>query len=578
MKRTPGLVAVGSFAAFALLAVVAVGIITSRAVAAGRAERAARARAEREESVRLALWRMDSAVAAIIATENARAPQEYASGGSSPLLEHAPPFARLHFRLDRGGLQAPATGASDSARAAAAQRDLELLAPRLSRSTLARAMAKKAEQAEAVIEAASSFERVAKIGSSRAKSRASKKKKDSRVSKFSSELQRKGEVEFGARAQKVKEAFSYNSAVQQRQTELQNQSSAEVMAPVWLDDLLLLVREVETRRGPVLQGVWLDWEKLEASLLEAADDLLPGSSLVPRAPAAGNQARLLASLPVELVPGHLAEPYSGGPNPWTLVIVVAWLGVVVAIVAFGVLLRGAVALSERRATFVSAVTHELRTPLTTFRMYTEMLSSGMVAEEKQGRYLETLRREAVRLGHLVENVLAYARLEKGNQAVKREWTTIGDFLERVAPRLEDRVATAHGTWRFDPSPASMSAGLHADLMAIEQVLFNLVDNASKYGSSESGLQVEFRVRLGRETIRFEVEDWGPGVPKSERERLFRPFTKSAAQAANSAPGVGLGLALSRQLAREHDGSLKLETAQGGRGACFVLTLRQASAP
>ena len=82
--------------------------------------------------------------------------------------------------------------------------------------------------------------------------------------------------------------------------------------------------------------------------------------------------------------------------------------------AIGLVLGGALSLSERRGTFVSAVTHELRTPLTTFRLYTEMLDEGMVASgESQRNYMKTLRSEADRLGHLVENVLSFARLERG---------------------------------------------------------------------------------------------------------------------------------------------------------------------
>ena len=85
-----------------------------------------------------------------------------------------------------------------------------------------------------------------------------------------------------------------------------------------------------------------------------------------------------------------------------------------------------VALSERRGAFVSAVTHELRTPLTTFRMYAEMLAEGMVpSPEARQKYLETLRREADRLAHLVENVLQYARLERGRPGGRRENVTAG---------------------------------------------------------------------------------------------------------------------------------------------------------
>ena len=89
------------------------------------------------------------------------------------------------------------------------------------------------------------------------------------------------------------------------------------------------------------------------------------------------------------------------------------------------------------------MTHELRTPLTTFRLYTEMLDEGMVASaESQRSYLKTLRAEADRLGHLVENVLAFARLERGRAADGREIVAPAELLDRLVPRLALRARQA----------------------------------------------------------------------------------------------------------------------------------------
>src|SRR5207237_3736092 len=111
--------------------------------------------------------------------------------------------------------------------------------------------------------------------------------------------------------------------------------------------------------------------------------------------------------------------------------------------AVGLLLAGVASLSERRGAFVSAVTHELRTPLTTLRMYTEMLSEGMVADETQRRtYLQTLRAEADRLGHLVENVLAYSRLERKRAGYEVSPAPLGQALGRAIQRLEERARQA----------------------------------------------------------------------------------------------------------------------------------------
>ena len=111
------------------------------------------------------------------------------------------------------------------------------------------------------------------------------------------------------------------------------------------------------------------------------------------------------------------------------------------------------------------------------------------------------------------------------------------------------------------------------MAAVEQILFNLVDNACKYAVPRGGTAI--RVEVGRADggagLSFlRVRDDGPGVPPKEARRLFRPFHKSAHDAAHSAPGVGLGLALSRRLARSMGGDLRLDAGLGG--ACFVLTV------
>jgi len=105
--------------------------------------------------------------------------------------------------------------------------------------------------------------------------------------------------------------------------------------------------------------------------------------------------------------------------------------------------------------------------------------------------------------------------------------------------------------------------VRADPAAVEQILFNLVDNACKYAgaSGDRRIHLEAARRGGRALLR--VRDHGPGVNADVAGRMFRPFSRSAAEAAGSAPGVGLGLALSRRLARDMGGELRLEAGHGG---------------
>jgi signal transduction histidine kinase len=260
-------------------------------------------------------------------------------------------------------------------------------------------------------------------------------------------------------------------------------------------------------------------------------------------------------------------------------LLVAWGAMALAAVAAAVLLRGILALSERRAAFVSAVTHELRTPLTTFRMYAEMLSEGMVREEVDRRkYLDTLRREAERLTHLVANVLAYARLERGRPGGRVEVVGVDRLMEVATQRLADRAAQCDLKLDVDASSEVLERRVSTDPSAVEQILFNLVDNACKYASAATDRTLQLTVTsqtAGKNSaVYLRLADHGPGISPEEQRRIFQPFRKSAKDAAHSAPGVGLGLSLSRRLARDMGGDLQYEPHPDG--ACFVLKLPVAS--
>jgi signal transduction histidine kinase len=280
--------------------------------------------------------------------------------------------------------------------------------------------------------------------------------------------------------------------------------------------------------------------------------------------------RRLAALPAKLViRPALAEPEPMW-SPARLSLWVAWACLTVAAVAVASLLGGALSLSERRGTFVSAVTHELRTPLTTFRLYTEMLSEEMVADpETRKSYLHTLRAEADRLGHLVENVLSFARLEKGRSIDRRDLLTVRELIARVEPSLATRAE--RGGMELAKGEDISDIPLRTDASVVEQILANLVDNAAKYAHGASDRRIHLDTAVSGSRLAMSVRDHGPGLPRRAVRRLFRPFSKSALDAAHSAPGVGLGLALSRRLARALGGTLRLQQ-NGPEGESFVLTL------
>lgn len=356
------------------------------------------------------------------------------------------------------------------------------------------------------------------------------------------------------------------------------------LQPVWIGGELVLVRQVQDAGGKRVQGVWLDTARIRRELVKNIRDLLPEAKLEPvrlgvkvllgeQPDPNSDDPMVLAALPWRLVPGEVAAASPGGWTPMRKTLAVAWVGALLAALAAIALLRGVVKLSERRASFVSSVTHELRTPLTTFSLYSDMLAEGMVRdEEKKQTYLDTLRKESARLTHLVENVLAYSRIERGSARARVEDVEVGSLIDRMCERLGNRAQEAGMELRCEVAEGLARRPVRVDTTAVEQIIFNLVDNASKYASGEDcGSIITLRaLERGRQVV-FQVCDQGRGIAAGERKRLFRAFHKSAKEAAHSKPGVGLGLALCRRLARALGGDLKI--VDSGEGACFELHIR-----
>ncbi len=558
MRRAHALPLFGLCAA-ALVAVM--GWLTARVRELERERQRAREEATLEESVRLALWRMESRLAPLLAQENARSPHAYA------LAAEPAPFVRAHLEwtpASEGQARREAQAPRLPAREAALYREFmasgaqEALLASLSSDWLPAVTEPRAPPAPAPAPVV-----VAKAPPGKSEAPPSALLQQQALS----------EKEYKARLSNAAVLpAEANRAPRQRAATSVRVRFAR-LAPVWMGDELLLARRVEVGSGLRVQACWLDWPELRAMLLRSIEDLLPAAALTSSAVDA-NPARRLAALPVSLVPGNL--PATGVPSTTAerLPLVAAWSLAALALVASGALLLGLATLGERRAAFVSAVTHELRTPLTTFRMYADLLAEGMVPAERQGEYLATLRREAERQGHLVENVLAYSRLERGRYRAARETLSLGELIAGLFETLAAQARRASLELQAPPPGDWREVRVSVDRAAVERVLFNLVDNACKYARGAGDPRLHLLCHVDPRDVRLELRDHGPGVSAREARRLFRPFHKSARDAAQSAPGVGLGLALSRRLARAIGGDLRLERGTGP-GATFSLRLPRA---
>ncbi len=601
MMRRPWLI----WILFALCLIVAFGAmawITLAALELDRAEREARQLAALEENVRLALWRMDSALSPLIAQENARpyfayspfypAQRAYTRMFAelkvgdvlipSPLIRSPSPYIILYFQFDpKGKLTSPQVPTGNMldvaesrkyttrAEIVKAEERLKELAKLIGRDALLSTLPSEEREVPAAVRP-----------QLRLYPKASVVPTEQASPQPAEQQSKRNEAEMEWRSTRVKQYAAQDNVNADLAWQAVAPNVAEgTFRPKWINGTLVLVRRISVNGGEYVQGCWLDWPAIRTWLAGEVHDLLPEARLeqVSRV-RRGERTRMLAALPVCLVPGEVPVQARGALTPIRVSLLIAWVCLSVAAVTVAVLLRGAMSLSERRGAFVSAVTHEMRTPLTTFRMYTEMLAEGMVRDpEKQRDYLGTLRTEADRLGHLVENVLAYARLERGGPGGRIETVTVRRLLDGAERRLADRAEQAGMELRVDAGDDERDLAMRADPSAVEQILFNLVDNACKYAVSADDRTIHLAVGRTDGSVALSVCDHGPGVSPEDGRRLFRPFCKSARDAANSAPGVGLGLALSRRLARDMGGELALDPDVND-GAAFRLTLPRADSP
>jgi signal transduction histidine kinase len=235
-------------------------------------------------------------------------------------------------------------------------------------------------------------------------------------------------------------------------------------------------------------------------------------------------------------------------------------------------LRRETELAALRTDFVSGVSHELRTPLAQIRMFAETLVLGRVrSEDERRRSLRIIDQEARRLTTLVENLLHFSRSERQTLRVSPAPTLLGPVvrgvLESFTPLAETRRVRL---------VTSLADGVTAwvDEGALRQMLLNLLDNAVKYGPDGQAVTVGIDPVAG-DRVRIWVQDQGPGVPASERERIWDQFWRLERDRGSSVAGTGIGLSVVRELATLHRGRVYVELAPGG-GARFVIELLAAA--
>lgn len=220
-----------------------------------------------------------------------------------------------------------------------------------------------------------------------------------------------------------------------------------------------------------------------------------------------------------------------------------------------------------RAALLSSLSHDLRTPLVSIIGAASTLISYDEKLEPEGRrdLAQTIQDEAERLNRFVQNLLDMTKLGSGALKPRVDWVDINDVVTAAVRRTE-RLARHH-TIRVDIDPRMPLLCLDAVLM--EQVFFNLLDNACKYAPPDTPIKV-WALRT-QDHIAIEVLDQGPGIPPEDREKVFDMFYR-VNQADSQTAGTGLGLAICRGIIEAHGGTIKAEPGLHDAGTCVIIHL------
>jgi len=225
-------------------------------------------------------------------------------------------------------------------------------------------------------------------------------------------------------------------------------------------------------------------------------------------------------------------------------------------------------LARQKTDFVSNVSHELKTPLTSIRMFSELLAEGRVNDPaKQRSYLGIITAETARLTRLINNVLDFARLERGEKKYKLEQCDLTALLKETCETFQPHFDA--NTFKFECGAPDQPVFVQGDRDALAQIIVNLLSNAEKYSGDEK--QIEIRLEKNDSKAEITVLDRGIGVPKGCEQKIFEQFYRAHDSLSSGIQGSGLGLTLARQIARAHGGDLTCQPRDGG-GSCFVFKL------
>ena len=228
--------------------------------------------------------------------------------------------------------------------------------------------------------------------------------------------------------------------------------------------------------------------------------------------------------------------------------------------------EGAQAENVAKDQFLAMLGHELRNPLAAISGATALLETGVPDQAASARYLEIIRRQNGHLGRIVDDLLDVSRLAAGKIVLERRPLDLADCITKCVDALRATKGAAGHVIEVDASPVWVDG----DAARIEQIVNNLITNALKFSPPQSVVEVKVAIEGGRAVVK--ISDRGAGMTPELLQRIFEPFVQGPPPANGVQSGLGIGLALVRQLIKLHGGEVEVTSPGPGHGSIFCFCL------
>jgi two-component system phosphate regulon sensor histidine kinase PhoR len=229
---------------------------------------------------------------------------------------------------------------------------------------------------------------------------------------------------------------------------------------------------------------------------------------------------------------------------------------------------------QNQSDFIAHVSHELRTPLTTIKSYVEMLMDNEVSDDDTKiDFYNTINDEANRLARLISNLLNISKIETGSLAINKDMIKTGEFIKDIVHSIESQAVSKN--INLEPILPDKLSALVVEKDLLRVAILNILGNAIKY--TPPGGSITLTVKENDSNVTLDISDTGYGISNEELPHIFDKFFRSSDDTIKQQTGNGLGLALSREIIRLHDGKIEV-SSKLQQGTRFTLTLPKEDSP